>query len=257
MTSNPPNLAPTPRISSTRLPSPTRDILATPRRHRPRLTLVAQSAEGTVVTPSLSPAEDIVNPVDNLWGFDLAQESDVSSDANTVVSLRGYSPPPLSPAPIEVINIALPQSGPAILEVDISVPPSPFLPPVLSPVVIPAATIPIVPTPILPIPPVPIPAQLSGMAYLHLFKPERFSGEKNTLAVDDFLDTLEMSFSCLESITDPVKQERAKVLALQGHLDGKARAFWMTLRADRKATFVLASEALKQRFPTHDDELGG
>lgn len=102
-------------------------------------------------------------------------------------------------------------------------------------------------------PPNPIPG--IEMAYVHLFKPENFSGEKNTIQVEDFLDTLELSFPCLDSITDAAKKERAKVLALQSHLEGEAKQFWVTLKADKKASFEAASNALKQRFQVQNTGL--
>lgn len=98
---------------------------------------------------------------------------------------------------------------------------------------------------------------MADAAYLHLFKPERFSGEKNSIGIEDFLDTLEMSLSCLDAVVDEAKRERAKVLALQSHLDGKAKSYWLTLRAEKKATFALAAAALKLRFPARNDEMGG
>jgi len=61
------------------------------------------------------------------------------------------------------------------------------------------------------------------MSLLQLIKPERFSGDHNTVNVEDFLDTLELSFSCPDGIVNEAKKERAKVLALQNHLDGKAK----------------------------------
>jgi len=45
------------------------------------------------------------------------------------------------------------------------------------------------------------------------------------------------------------------VLILQGYLEGKALQFWLTLAAEKKATFELAAEALKQRFPSCNDTL--
>ena len=93
-------------------------------------------------------------------------------------------------------------------------------------------------------------------SYAHLLKPERFSGEKNTIGVTDFLNSLEVAFTCLESMQDTTQKEQAKVVILQGHLDGKAKQFWLSLRSDKKATFELASQALKRRFPTYEDSLG-
>jgi len=94
------------------------------------------------------------------------------------------------------------------------------------------------------------------MLHLQIIKPERFSVEGDSVAVADFLDTLELTFTYLESIQDPVKRERAKVLALKGHLKGKARQFWLCLRSDKKATFKLASQVLKRKFLTYEDRLG-
>lgn len=71
----------------------------------------------------------------------------------------------------------------------------------------------------------PVPLPIENMAYLHLFKPKIFTGEKNTIGVEDFLETLEISFPSLDTIPDEAKRERAKVLALCGHLDGKAKQF--------------------------------
>ncbi|RPB26537.1 hypothetical protein L211DRAFT_847168 [Terfezia boudieri ATCC MYA-4762] len=83
------------------------------------------------------------------------------------------------------------------------------------------------------------------MAYAHLFKPEQFSGEKNTIGVEDFLDSLDLSFSCLDAIADETKREKAKLLTLQGHLE-----------ADKKVNFALAANTLRQCFPTRNDAMG-
>ncbi|KAF8446512.1 hypothetical protein BGX38DRAFT_1309683 [Terfezia claveryi] len=93
------------------------------------------------------------------------------------------------------------------------------------------------------------------MAYLHLFKPEQFSSEKNTIGVEDFLDTLELSFSCLDAIADEVKRERAKVLALQGHLEVKARAIGeMNVLSQRNLTSEQYVEKASDIFATLGDE---
>ena len=44
------------------------------------------------------------------------------------------------------------------------------------------------------------------------------------------------------------------MLALQSLLEGKAKQFWMTLRADKRSSYTGAKDALKQRFPTHTDD---
>jgi len=94
------------------------------------------------------------------------------------------------------------------------------------------------------------------MSHLQIIKPECFSGEQDSVAVTDFLDTLELIFTCLDSIHDPVKRERVNVLALQVHLDGKAKQSWLFLQSDKKATFELASQALKWKFLMHENNLG-
>jgi len=65
------------------------------------------------------------------------------------------------------------------------------------------------------------------MSFLRLIKPESLSGDKDTVNVEDFLDGVELSFPCFDQIADKCKRERAKVLALQSHLDGKAKQFWL------------------------------
>lgn len=45
------------------------------------------------------------------------------------------------------------------------------------------------------------------------------------------------------------------MLALQSHLEGKAKQFWLTSKADKKATYGLALNALKLRFPTRNGGL--
>ena len=63
------------------------------------------------------------------------------------------------------------------------------------------------------------------MGMFQLIKPEPFSGERGSANVDDFLDTLELTFPYLErQVINPDRRERAKVLTLQGHLEGKAKA---------------------------------
>ena len=83
---------------------------------------------------------------------------------------------------------------------------------------------------------------------LSLVAPIRFDGGE-TVDVEDFLDTLELSFPMLDQHVAAEKRERVRVLALQGLLDGKARKFWSSLRREKKATFQLAAAALRERFP--------
>ena len=53
-------------------------------------------------------------------------------------------------------------------------------------------------------------------------KQEKFGGEKGTMGVQDFLDTIEMTLMGMERhILDEAGRERAKALSLQSHLEGK------------------------------------
>ena len=72
-------------------------------------------------------------------------------------------------------------------------------------------------------------------------KQENFTGEKGTIGVDDFLDTMEITLMGIERHIPEGRREQAKVLSLQSHLEGKAKTFWMSLRAESKATYVLAT----------------
>ena len=85
-------------------------------------------------------------------------------------------------------------------------------------------------------------------AVLSLVTPVRFDGG-DAVDVEDFLDTLELSFPMLDQQVAAEKRERVRVLALQGLLDDKAREFWSSLRREKKATFQLAAAALRERFP--------
>ena len=72
---------------------------------------------------------------------------------------------------------------------------------------------------------------------------------------EDFLELLEIFLEELDTqISDVARRERIKVLALLTHLEGKARQFWITLKADKKTTYNAAARALKQRFRTQFDE---
>ncbi|KAF8448224.1 hypothetical protein BGX38DRAFT_598235 [Terfezia claveryi] len=83
-----------------------------------------------------------------------------------------------------------------------------------------------------------------------------FSGEKNTVSVEDFLELLEILLEGLDTQTsDTAWRERAKVLVLQSNLEGKAKQFMVNLRPDKKTTYDAAARALRQRFPTPFDEV--
>ena len=88
---------------------------------------------------------------------------------------------------------------------------------------------------------------------LNLVAPIRFDGGE-TADVEDFLDTLELSFPLLDNQVAEAKRDRAKVLALQSLLDGKAREFWNTLQRDKNATFELTATTLRQRFPAKSED---
>ena len=98
--------------------------------------------------------------------------------------------------------------------------------------------------------PVTMAAEGNEMGVFQLIKPEPFSGERGSTNVDDFLDTLELTFPYLEhQVVDLGRRERAKVLTLQNHLEDKAKAFLIALRPASKTTYALATAALRQRFP--------
>ncbi|KAF8437380.1 hypothetical protein BGX38DRAFT_1283431, partial [Terfezia claveryi] len=80
-------------------------------------------------------------------------------------------------------------------------------------------------------------------------KPECFSGEGDSASIEDFLDSLKLSFIGLESQNMELNlKEKAKILTLQKYLDGEVKQFWGTLKADKKATFEIAANVLEQRF---------
>ncbi|KAF8416594.1 hypothetical protein EV426DRAFT_578640 [Tirmania nivea] len=56
-------------------------------------------------------------------------------------------------------------------------------------------------------------------------------------------------------LSDAAWRERAKVLALQSNLEGKAKQFLINLRADKKTTYDAAARALRQRFPPQFNEV--
>ena len=85
-----------------------------------------------------------------------------------------------------------------------------------------------------------------------------FSGEKNTIGVEDFLELLEIFLEGLDTqLTgrDTAWHERVKVLVLQSNLEGKAKQFMLELRRYQKITYDAAAIALRQRFPTPFDEV--
>ncbi|RPB27771.1 hypothetical protein L211DRAFT_845790 [Terfezia boudieri ATCC MYA-4762] len=87
------------------------------------------------------------------------------------------------------------------------------------------------------------------MSFFLLFRPKRFSGEGNTVCIEDFLDILRFCFMDWDTQNlEPAMKERAKVLTLQSYLDGKAKQYWMTMTADKKTTFEIAAGVLTQRF---------
>lgn len=63
--------------------------------------------------------------------------------------------------------------------------------------------------------PVTMAVNANEMGVFQLIRPEPLSGERGSANVDDFLDTLELTFPYLErQVVDPGRRERDKVLAL-------------------------------------------
>ena len=89
------------------------------------------------------------------------------------------------------------------------------------------------------------------------FKPPRFSGEANTLNVEDFLGAIELSFPSLDrQFADGPLRERARGLTLQSYLDGPARQYWFSLKADVRASYTETAAALRLRFPDENEADG-
>ena len=87
------------------------------------------------------------------------------------------------------------------------------------------------------------------MGVFQLIRPEPFSRERGSANVDDFLDTLELTFLYLErQVVDPGRRERAKVLALQSHLEGKAKAFLIALRPASKTNICFGRSGTSLTF---------
>ena len=73
------------------------------------------------------------------------------------------------------------------------------------------------------------------MWMFQLIRSEPFSGDRGSAYVDDFLDTLELTFLYPEyQVADTDKRQRAKMFTLQSHLEGKAKAFLIALRPASK-----------------------
>ena len=62
-------------------------------------------------------------------------------------------------------------------------------------------------------------------------------------------EALKWLFPLLDQQVGAANSGFVRVLALQNLLDGKAQQYWRSLRADRKATYVLVSAALRQKSP--------
>ena len=93
----------------------------------------------------------------------------------------------------------------------------------------------------------PPPAPISYYHTVH--QPSNFGGEKGE-NVEKFLITLKLSFLNLHiQIPNPVEREQIKLDILESYLVGRAYECWMAMNPANKATFDLASTALKRRFP--------
>ena len=89
----------------------------------------------------------------------------------------------------------------------------------------------------------------------HQFQPPRLSGEEGTLTLGDFISALELSFPALDrQFPNPQQNQRAKGLTLQSYLDGPARQFWFSLRANVRASYTDTIAALKLQFPDEAEE---
>ena len=85
-------------------------------------------------------------------------------------------------------------------------------------------------------------------------KPEYFGGEKYE-DVDDFVLLMSMYIRGIHMPGGTEAEiERYKVVILHRHLVGRAHEFWMELNPAKKATYELATTALKQRFPAPSHE---
>lgn len=102
---------------------------------------------------------------------------------------------------------------------------------------------------------------MANLMMMGLGKPIQFTGEKGGVTVDQFIDTLELTFMMMESsFPTPDRLARAQLLAFQNLLDGKAKQWWYThATAANKASYAAAVAALRTRFPTdvqaHAEEL--
>ena len=103
------------------------------------------------------------------------------------------------------------------------------------------------------IPPITAPLAMADIP----FKPPCFSGEANTINVEDFLGALELSFPSLDrQFADGLLRERARGLTLQSNLDGPARQYWFSLKADVRASYTETAAALRLRFPDENEADG-
>jgi len=88
---------------------------------------------------------------------------------------------------------------------------------------------------------------------------QKFYGDRNVFCVEDFLEILDITFSCNDFgawNAGKGKREQAKVLILRMYVSGETKQFMLNLAADKKSTFASASTALKWRLSTCYDDMG-
>ena len=85
-------------------------------------------------------------------------------------------------------------------------------------------------------------------------EPEKFCGEDHE-DIDEFLFTMNMY---LRTIYIPartiVEAERYKVVILHKNLARQVKDFWMELHPTKKVLYILATHALRDRFPAPNHE---
>lgn len=95
------------------------------------------------------------------------------------------------------------------------------------------------------------PHPMANMMMMGLGKPVPFSGEPGSTPISEFLDTLELTFMMMEGVFNtPARLARAKLLAFQNLLEGRAKQWWYhQARPADKETYEAGAAALQVRFP--------
>lgn len=94
------------------------------------------------------------------------------------------------------------------------------------------------------------------ISYYHsVHQPTNFGGERGE-NVEKFLVALKLSFLGLSTqIPNVIEREQIKLDILESYLVGRAYDYWVSLNPTHKATFDLASTALKRKFPRPNYEV--